>query len=164
MGPNQIYDFYQNQAPQGFNNSGIQLHEIAVVCFGTGFMANWVASDTEKWGAAQWEHGDDNPFNRLPVLIINGKPSPILNALLNGTSTALIPQLSALMLGGTQATPMQSPRYAYVNPTLDQIIAENDVSASAITYMIDQVNSYDLSQAQNVLANNWPSTAAPASA
>lgn len=136
-------------------SSGVALSDIAVICFGTGLMPNWVASDTSQWGANQWQNGDGNTSSQLPALLINGTQSPILNASMSGTSITLIPQLAALMLGGTQQTPLVSPRYAYVNPTIP-IIAENDISSAAMQEMENAVATYDLSQATAVLQNNWP--------
>ena len=107
-------------------NEGVKLEDIVVLCFGTGFMANWIASDTAKWGAKQWQTGDHNPRNRLPKLLINGSRSPILNISLNGTSTNLVPHLSSLML---------PHRYAYLNPVLDRIIPENDTRKIDLNYM-----------------------------
>ena len=135
-------------------SNGVNLSDIAVICFGTGFMGNWIASDTSQWGAHQWLHGDGNPGNRTPALLINGKESPILNASMNGTSTKLVPQLCEMLLG--------KERYAYLNPTLDRIIPENDIDPADLQYMEQLVADADLSHALSVLRQYWPAAAAGA--
>jgi patatin-like phospholipase/acyl hydrolase len=127
-------------------SAGHDLNDISVICFGTGFMANWIASDTANWGAEQWQENDGSPFNRIPPLLINGSKSPILNMLMNGTSTNLIPQLSGMLLG---------PRYAYMNATLDKIIPENDTNPADLKYMQSLVASADITAPLSVLANYW---------
>jgi patatin-like phospholipase/acyl hydrolase len=100
-------------------NSGVNPSDIVAICFGTGLMANSLGSATQSWGFQQWQTGDpDNPYN-VPPLLINGLPSPVLNASLNGTSTSLIPDLARMMLPG---------RYAYLNPTLPNYIPENETN------------------------------------
>jgi hypothetical protein len=59
-------------------------------------------------------------------LLINGEESPVLNASLSGTSTELVPQLCEMLLG--------KERYAYLNPTLDGIISENDTNPADLQY------------------------------
>jgi hypothetical protein len=130
-------------------SNGVNLSDIAVICFGTGFMGNWIASDTSKWGAHQWQHGDDNPLNRTPKLLINGGISPVLNASLSGTSTNLVPQLCEMLLG--------RERYAYLNPTLDRIIPENDINPDDLHYMELCVAEDNLDHALKVLQHNWAS-------
>ncbi len=150
-------------------SNGVDLNDIAVICFGTGFMGNWIASDTSQWGALQWQQGDGNENSQTPKLLINGTISPILNACLNGTSTNLIPQRCGLLLGGTQANPLvQPPRYAYLNPPLNRIIPENDTDPADLKYMEGLVTTTDISHAQEVIANYWTpalpiGSAAPAS-
>jgi predicted acylesterase/phospholipase RssA len=39
-------------------SQGHRLEDIVVICIGTGLMYDWVASDTHRWGARQWMHGD----------------------------------------------------------------------------------------------------------
>ena len=101
------------------SNPSLTLNDINVICIGTGFMANWIASDTNSWGAQQWQNGDGNPNNNTPALLLDGTVSPVLNACLNGTSTSLIPQLAGMMLPQGQ--------YAYLNRILAYYIPENDV-------------------------------------
>lgn len=126
--------------------AGAKLDEIVVLDFGTGFMANWIASDTAKWGAHQWQHGDGNRQSRLPPLLINGKPSPILNISLNGTSTNLIPHLAGLML---------PQRFAYLNPTLDRIVPENDTKPADLKYLERKAATADLTEAERLLKKYW---------
>lgn len=131
------------------SNPSLTLNDINVICIGTGFMANWVASDTSQWGAQQWQNGDGNPNNNTPALLLNGTVSPVLNACLNGTSTSLIPQLAGMMLPPGQ--------YAYLNPTLAYYIPENDIIPADLTYLQTQAANCDQQQvqiAENML-QNW---------
>jgi hypothetical protein len=131
------------------SNPSLTLNDINVICIGTGFMANWIASDTSQWGAQQWQNGDGNPNNNTPALLLNGTVSPVLNACLNGTSTSLIPQLAGMMLPPDQ--------YAYLNPTLAYYIPENDIIPADLTYLQTQAANCDPQQmqiAENML-KNW---------
>jgi len=83
-----------------------------------------------------------------PALLVNGAISPILNASLNGTSTTLMPQLAGMLLGD---------RYACINPKIP-FIAENDVTPSALAELVNAANGADLSAAEQLLANYWPSS------
>lgn len=127
-------------------NEGVALQDITAICFGTGFMANWIRSDTHAWGAQQWQNGDDNPADNTPPLLVNGTDSPILNAMLNGTSTNLTPQLCGMMLGD---------RYAYLNPVLDRYIAEDDTNPNDLAYLESQSAKVDISQASSVVDKYW---------
>jgi len=127
--------------------SGVPLESISAITIGTGYMSNWIASDTTTWGAQQWQNGDGNANNNTPALLINGTISPVLNASLNGTSTGLVPQLAGMLLGD---------RYANINPPIP-FIAENDVSQSALTDLVNAANGASLSAAQTILTNYWPS-------
>jgi patatin-like phospholipase/acyl hydrolase len=127
-------------------NEGVALQDITAICFGTGFMANWIRSDTHAWGAYQWQNGDDNPADNTPPLLVNGTDSPILNAMLNGTSTNFTPQLCGMMLGD---------RYAYLNPVLDRYIAEDDTNPNDLAYMESQSAKVDISQASSVVDKYW---------
>lgn len=133
---------------------GVALSDIAVICFGTGFMANFIASDTSTWGAQQWMNGDGNTKNQTPALLVNGTVAPILNATLNGTSTSMVPELSGMLLSGQGA-----PRYVYLNPVLDRYIAENDVNPADLAYMESLVASFDLTQAIAVVQGSWATSA-----
>jgi len=127
-------------------SNGHALEDITAICFGTGFMANWIADDTAEWGALQWQ-GEVDPANRTPSLLVNGNVSPILNLCLNGTSTNLIPQLCEMLL--------TKERYVYVNPTLDRIIPENDTNPADLHYMEALVATYDLGPAEQLLDAYW---------
>ena len=127
-------------------SNGHRLEDIVAVCFGTGFMANWIGQDTSDWGGFQWQ-GQSNPANRTPSLIINGSVSPFLNFCLNGTSTNLVPELCQMLLG--------SDRYAYVNPSLDRVIPENATNPADLRYMEEQVAVYDLDHALQVVKKYW---------
>lgn len=102
-------------------SSGVDLREIVVICLGTGFMENWIGSDTTQWGVEQWLQGDGTDRHRLPPLLTNqaltpeNAVCPILNLCLNGTSTRLIPWLSQMLLPG---------RYVNLNPILREYIPE----------------------------------------
>jgi patatin-like phospholipase/acyl hydrolase len=122
--------------------NGVSLSDIRVICFGTGLMSNWIASDTANWGAQQWQQGDGNPKNRVPKLLINGTVSPILNMTMDGTSTSLTQDMSAMLLGSN---------YAYVNSKLEVDIAENDINPEALKYMELCVDGADMSQAEAVV-------------
>jgi patatin-like phospholipase/acyl hydrolase len=128
-------------------HSGIALESISAITIGTGYMSNWIASATKTWGAQQWQNGDGNPNNNTPALLINGTISPVLNASLNGTSTTLMPQLAGMLLGN---------RYTNINPPIP-FIAENDVSQSALAELVCAANGANLSAAETILANYWPS-------
>lgn len=127
-------------------NEGVKLENIVAICFGTGLMANWVASDTSAWGAQQWQNGDGNPGNNTPPTLINGTTSPVLSMCLSGTSTNLTPELVRMMLPG---------RYAYLNPTLDRFIPENDTDPDDLDYMAQQAERLDLASAVSLLRAHW---------
>jgi predicted acylesterase/phospholipase RssA len=130
-------------------NAGVSLEKISVICFGTGFMGSYLGTATGDWGAKQWQTGypnnPDSPYNLSPLLV-NGKPSPIMNISLNGTSTNLIPELAGMLLPG---------RYAYLNPILDRYIAENDTKAADLEYLQEACSGVDLSTAEAVLTKYW---------
>ncbi|MGH7918920.1 MAG: patatin-like phospholipase family protein [Candidatus Dormibacteraceae bacterium] len=127
-------------------DNGVRLEDITVLCFGTGFMANWIASDTGGWGAQQWLQGDGNPQNRLSPALINAGVVPIVNAAIDGPSTNFMPQLAKMLLGD---------RYAYLNPTLDRFISEDDTSVDDLSYLKGQAAQVDLSAALAVAKSYW---------
>jgi uncharacterized protein len=127
-------------------NAGVGLNNIVVICFGTGFMENYLGTATGHWGAHQWQHGDLDLRYKVPPLLINGTPCPILNISLNGTSTNLIPELAAMLL---------PERYAYLNPILDQYIPENESNGAKLLYLQNAAANVDLSAAEALLANYW---------
>jgi hypothetical protein len=127
-------------------NQGVRLENMVAICFGTGFMGNWIASDTSRWGAEQWQHGDGNPHSRTPSTLINGTTSPVLSAALDGPSTNLVPDLVRMMLPG---------RYAYINPTLDRIIPEDDTNPADLAYLEAQAEKVDISPAMALLDTYW---------
>jgi uncharacterized protein len=126
-------------------NGGVRLDDIVVICFGTGFMANWIASDTSMWGAEQWQNGDGNPGNRTSTLI-NGTTSPVLAAALDGPSVNLTPQLASMLLGR---------RYAYLNPALDHLIPEDDTNPHDLAYLKAQAAQVDISPAVRLVRKYW---------
>jgi patatin-like phospholipase/acyl hydrolase len=127
-------------------NEGVALSDITLICFGTGLMSNCISSDTATWGAQQWQNGAGNPKDNTPSVLINGTDSPILNATLNGTSTNLTPTLVSMMLG---------KRYAYLNPTLDRFIPEDDTDPADLSYLVSQANHVKLGAASNVAKRYW---------
>jgi uncharacterized protein len=127
-------------------NEGVDLSDITLICFGTGLMSNWISSDTSTWGAQQWQNGDGNPQDHTPSVLINGTDAPVLNATLNGTSTNLVPDMVEMMLGG---------RYAYLNPTLDRFIAEDDTNPADLSYLKAQAANVNISHASNVARQYW---------
>jgi hypothetical protein len=127
-------------------NSGVNPTDIVAICFGTGFMANSLGKATSHWGAEQWQIGDPkNPYNTSPLLI-NGTSSPILNISLNGTSTNLMPMLNGMLL---------PKRYAYLNPTLEFFIPENDADPADLDYLQAKSLEVDFSPAEKLLASYW---------
>jgi patatin-like phospholipase/acyl hydrolase len=120
----------------------VSLSDIVVICIGTGLMQNWIAGGTHLWGAQQWQNGDGNPLSNTPALLVNGTTSPVLNAIMSGTSINLIPDLSGMMLG---------QNYAYLNPTLDRYIPENDVDPDDLAYLQAQAANCDPSQMANAM-------------
>ncbi|NBV24586.1 MAG: patatin [Proteobacteria bacterium] len=129
--------------------NGINLTDITAICIGTGFMPNSIASDTSNWGANQWVNGDDKTKHTIPPLYINAKPSPLQYMAINGTSTSLVPELCAQLLGS---------RYVYLNPTLPKYIPEN---ANPVNFPgdIDLLEAAaagcDLTAAQQLVSQYW---------
>jgi hypothetical protein len=103
-------------------------------------------SDGLLWGAQQWQNGDGNPKDHTPSVLINGTDAPVLNATLNGTSTNLVPDMAEMMLGG---------RYAYLNPTLDRFIPEDDTNPADLGYLKSEAAKVDLSEASQVATRYW---------
>ena len=126
--------------------NGHALEDISVVCFGTGYMENWIGEDTSQWGAMQWQNAANVKVNRTQSLLINGTVSPIVNASLSGTSTDLVPNLCRRML---------RDRYAYLNPKLERIIPENATDPADINYMKQRVEEYNINQFNTTLNNYW---------
>jgi uncharacterized protein len=90
--------------------AGYNLEDITAITIGTGYMPDWIATDTHDWGADQWMNGVANPFDNTPPFLMNqAKSSPVLDMCLNGTSTELMPTIAKMLLG---------ERYANINPTL----------------------------------------------
>lgn len=127
-------------------NAGIRLTDIVAICFGTGFMANNLGPATQAWGAKQWQSGDPSNRYNVPPLLINGKHSPISNISLNGTSTNLVPELSAMLL---------PQRYAYLNPTLDKFIPENTSNEAHLLYLQEASANVSLTEAEKLLRIHW---------
>jgi patatin-like phospholipase/acyl hydrolase len=135
-------------------SSGIDINNIAAICIGTGFMGNWIGSDTTQWGANQWLNGDGTGNYDVPTLLINenflsgNNPCPILNISMNGTSSNLTPNLSQLLLPG---------RYVNLNPVFDRYIPENAHTAEDLEYLVSQANSIptQMEIAHSLLENYW---------
>jgi predicted acylesterase/phospholipase RssA len=127
-------------------DSGVKCEDIVVITFGTGFMANWIASDTSSWGQQQWQNGDGNAANQLSSPLYQGTLSPVLSMAFNGTSTNLVSELSAMLLPG---------RHAYMNPVLDRLIPEYDTNPTDLQYMQQQTADYDISPAVKLLEQYW---------
>jgi len=126
---------------------GAALEDIALLDVGTGFMAQSIPADqdTAQWGTDQWQtFGREYP-ERLPPLLINGTPSPILNVSLSGTSTNTIAIIAEMMLG--------KDRFVNVNPTLDTYVSETDVAK--IPYLMKVAEDTDLSAAEALIKNYW---------
>lgn len=127
-------------------DSGVTCEDIVVITFGTGFMANWIASDTSAWGQQQWQNGDGNAANQLSSPLYQGTLSPVLSMAFNGTSTNLVSELSAMLLPG---------RHAYMNPVLDRLIPEYDTNPTDLQYMQQQMADLDISPAVKLLEQYW---------
>jgi patatin-like phospholipase/acyl hydrolase len=131
-------------------NSGIALADISAICIGTGFMENWIGSDTSTWGAQQWLNGDGTGNYHVPPLLINeNTPCPILNICLNGTSTEQTPMLCNMLLQG---------RYVNLNPVLDKYIPENAHTKEQIEYLVSRAHTISpilLEKAHSLLDNYW---------
>lgn len=130
---------------------GHRLEDIAVIDIGTGLMPDWIASDTGRWGAAQWQNGDGNPASRTPPFLINGTSSPILDLCLNGTSADVIPTLARMMLPG---------RYVYLNPTLPRPVPENATSPEDLELLQRKAEELDIGPAVALLRRAWSSAGA----
>jgi patatin-like phospholipase/acyl hydrolase len=136
-------------------SQGRKLEDISVICFGTGFMGNYIANEnTESWGSAQWLNSEDQidqkiyKTSHIPSLFANeNRVNPTLNMCLNGTSTNEIPTQSSLLLG---------QRYAYLNPDLlTTYISETEHDPVKIKYMWGFANDVDLKSANNVINKCW---------
>jgi hypothetical protein len=132
-------------------SSGIDLEDIAAICIGTGFMENWIGSDTTQWGTNQWLQGDGTKNYQLPPLLTNETGvCPILNLCLNGTSTNLIPLLCQMLLPG---------RYVNLNPVLDQYVSETTTDQTQLGYLVSQAEALLFSdtwtQAIQLLDTYW---------
>ena len=128
-------------------NSGNAFEDIYVICFGTGLMANWIASDTAKWGAEQWDNGDGNPNSYTPPVFMNGRVVPALNLTINGTSTTQYQDLAQMMLGS---------RFVYLDATFDEFIPENTIDPTILDSMVEAANGVDITAAQALINDNWP--------
>lgn len=127
--------------------AGHALEDITAITFGTGYMPDWVASDTHGWGADQWMNGDANPFNNSPPFLMNQlKSSPVLDMSLNGTSTELMPMLAKMLLGD---------RYTNINPTLPFFVPENTVYPQALQLLQDKGANADTADAEALLQLYW---------
>jgi len=131
-------------------NEGVALEDITVLDFGTGFMANYISAnaDVANWGASQWLSPQNNA-GVLPALLVNtpNPGQPIFNMMLNGTSTSLIPELAAMMLG---------ERFAYLNPDFGgTYIAEDAVDQASLTFLKQQAAGFPLDAAQAVVQSYW---------
>jgi hypothetical protein len=132
-------------------SSGIDLKDIAAICIGTGFMENWIGSDTTQWGAHQWLHGDGTNNYHLPSLLTNeAGVCPILNLCLNGTSTNLIPLLCQMLLPG---------RYVNLNPVLGRYVSETASDPTQLAYLVAQAEALRSSElwrkATHLLETYW---------
>jgi patatin-like phospholipase/acyl hydrolase len=134
-------------------NSGVDINEISAICIGTGFMENWIGSDTAPWGANQWLNGDGTNNYQIPALLINeAGVCPMLNLCLNGTSTNLIPMLSGMLLPG---------RYVNLNPVFDQYVPENAHTEEQIQYLLSRAEALPAEspeiwgKAQSLLSTYW---------
>lgn len=127
--------------------AGHALEDITAITFGTGYMPDWIASDTHDWGADQWMNGVANPFNNTPPFLMNqSRPSPVLDMCLNGTSTELMPMIAKMLLG---------ERYTNINPTLPFFIPENTTYQPAIDLLKYKGEHADTAHAEVLLEKYW---------
>jgi patatin-like phospholipase/acyl hydrolase len=130
-------------------NAGINLSDIAVICFGTGFMPNYIGVDTTTWGSSVWTGLEPLPAGNyaLPPLLVDlNTVMPILNVSLNGTSSNLMQLLGTMMLGN---------RYVSLNPLLTQYVPENASSDADLDALIQAAMTCDLSAAQKLVEEFW---------
>lgn len=124
-------------------SSGINIQDIVAICLGTGFIENWIGSDTTQWGVNQWLQGDGTNNYQLPPVLTNQELTkensvcPVLNLCLNGSSTNLIPLLSQMLLPG---------RYVNLNPVLDQAIPETANSPKQLHELISKAEALRFSE------------------
>jgi patatin-like phospholipase/acyl hydrolase len=126
-------------------NSGIDPNDIVVICFGTGYMPNWLDASSANWGAAQWQ-GTASAGNQVPALLINGVTSPILNLCLNGTSTNTFPMIAGYLLPG---------RFAYQNPTIP-FTPENTTNPVKLFELVEAAKKVDTTVAAGLVSTYWP--------
>lgn len=133
-------------------SQGYKLEDISVICFGTGFMRNYIDDpEATQWGTRQWlnTNGDHKyGASKIPPLFVNDtQESPVLNMCLNGTSTNEIPTQSSLLLG---------QRYAYLNPDLGSInLPEDSHKDWQINQMIQFAGDVNLKSASSVVKHYW---------
>ena len=129
-------------------NEGVAIEDIVVICIGTGFMPNYLVSDTSSWGAGQWQDGLPGNPDHISSLLIGGTASPILSISLNGTSSSLMPTLLGMMLPN---------RYVNINPVLSTFIAENDTNPADLATLVSQgqADSPEIELAKQLLQQYW---------
>lgn len=132
-------------------DNGHDVASISAIDIGTGFMRNFMTADTSEWGANQWINGTGEPDGALPPLLVNSpwqdKQMPFLNLCLNGTSTNLMPDLAAMLLGD---------RYAYLNPDFGpKYIPEDATDQADLDFLVAEAEGCDLTDALAVLDAYW---------
>lgn len=130
---------------------GNDVAAISAIDIGTGFMRNFITADVSGWGANQWLSGDGADDGALPGLLLNQPPTPaqmpILNMCLNGTSTSMMPDIAAMLLGN---------RFAYLNPDFGATyIPEDIVSDEGLAFLTLKAEECDLRPAMAVLDQYW---------
>ena len=81
---------------------------------------------------------------RAPDLAVISQTNPQqLSQVLDSSENT---ELAEMMLGG---------RYAYLNPTLDRFIAEDDTNPADLSYLKSQAAKVDISHASNVARQYW---------
>lgn len=107
---------------------GHKLEDISVIDFGTGMMPNYLTGDFDNWGSKQWLSLPEENTSRVPPLLVNSDTKiPVMNMLLNGTSTNEMPALNNLLLG---------KRYAYLNADFgEKYIPEDTTKEDDLDFM-----------------------------
>ena len=124
----------------------VPIEDIVVVDIGTGYMPQSLGEEqVTKWGCRQWVHGPEDEQNLVSPLLANQPFSiPVLDIILNGTSTTLLEQQAGMMLGGN--------RYVNINPQIKNI---SETDTAAIPYLIEQGAKANLAQANELIREYW---------
>ncbi|MGB0561145.1 MAG: hypothetical protein ACPGVO_05005 [Spirulinaceae cyanobacterium] len=107
-----------------------------------------VVGDTGHWGTEQWLSLPTGNESVTPPLLVNAdQKTPVLNTMLNGTSTNEIQTLSSLLL---------QDRYAYLDADFGTTyIPEDATDEKQIQFLIDAAEGVELATATQVFEWYW---------